>query len=424
MLLAYACGGDDDASPTPAGSSSPSLTPPPGNSALGVTNTEIHVGMTSDVAGVGETPYGAVSLAVQAYIARVNQEDGGVCGRQVILTVEDDEYSPELALARTMELVSEQRVLAVIGALSTQAHMAVAAYLNDPNGDGVTTDGIPDLFVSTGWSGWGDVARYPWTTAFIPDYRSDALVLAEYIKGELPGQTVALLYREDEFGEDYRAALEGAFPGEGAFFAQPYPADDANVSEEMGAVVGSGAGVVVLAATPEISADAITSARGPAFNPQFLLSYVNQPSNLASELGGGTAAEDIIAGFQQLDGVLTTSYLLSAVEDENNTAVVEHLRIMETYGGPPASSLSIYGQSLAETLVETLDQACPDLTRANVLAAAESLDGFRPTLLLPGVDLVLSGTDHQAIQALQVMRINADGTLEAQGDAIDVGPER
>ena len=106
----------------------------------------------------------------------------------------------------------------------------------------------------------------------------------------------------------------------------------------------------------EAFADAIASARGGGFDGQFLLSYVNQPSNLASELGGGLEAESIIAGFEWLDGLLTTAYLLSAVEDEDNTAVVEHVRIMEAYGGPPSSNLSIYGQSLAETVVETLER--------------------------------------------------------------------
>ena len=421
MLVAAGCGGDDDASPTPV-SPTPMPTAPPGTSGPGVTETEIHLGMTNDVAGAGETPYAAVSLAVGAYFEKVNQEEGGVCGRQIVLTVEDDEYLAELALARTQKLVTEDEVLAVIGALSTQAHGDVAAYLNDPDGDGDTADGVPDLFVSTGWSGWGDVETYPWTAAFIPDYRSDGRVLAAHIAANLPNQQIGLLYRNDEFGQDYLAAMEEAFGEGGNLFSQPFPIDDEDLSQEISAVVDSGAEVIVLASTPAVSADAIVSARGGGFDPQFLLSYVNQPSNLASELGGGLEAEAIIAGFEQLDGVLTTAYLLSAVGDENNTAVVEHLRIMETYDGPPASSLSIYGQSLAETVVETLERACPDLTRSAVMAAAESLDGFHPSLLLPGIDVVLGEEDHAAIQAMQVMRINADGTTDALGEPIDVGP--
>ena len=418
MLVAAGCGGGGDSAPTPV-PLTPEPTAPPGTSGPGVTETEIHLGMTSDVAGAGETPYAAVSLAVTAYFQKVNQEDGGVCGREIVLTVEDDEYLPELA--RTKKLVTEDKVLAVIGALSTQAHGDVAAYLNDPNGDGDTADGVPDLFVSTGWSGWRDVAVYPWTTAFLPDYLSDGRVLASYIAANLPDQEIGLLYRDDEFGKDYLAALEQAFGAGDKLFSQPYPVDDEDVSQEISAVVDAGAQVIVLASDPTVSANAIISARGGGFDGQFLLSYVNQPSNLASELGGGMEAEAIIAGFEQLDGVLTTAYLLSGVEDEDNAAVVEHVRIMEAYGGPPSSNLSIYGQSLAETVVETLERACPDLTRSEVVAAAESLDGFHPSLLLPGIDVVLSESDHAAIQAMQVQRINADGTIDSLGEPIDVG---
>ncbi len=421
MLVAAGCGGGDGPSPTPV-SATPVPTAPPGAVSRGVTETEIHLGMTNDVSGAGETPYAAVSLAVGAYFQKVNEEDGGVCGRKVVLTVEDDEYTAELSLSRTQKLVNEDEVLAVIGALSTQGHRGAAAFLNDPNGDGDTADGVPDLFLSTGWSGWRHATKYPWTTSFIPEYLADGRVLAAYIAANMPDQKTGLLYSNDEFGRDYLTAMEGAFEAEGGLFSQPYPPDDEDLSQEVSAVVDSGAKVIVLASTPSVSADAIVSARNSGYDGKFLLSYVNQPSNLASELGGGPEPEAIIAGFGQLDGVLTTAYLLSAVEDESNTAVVEHLRIMETYQGPPASSLSIYGQSLAETVVETLARACPDLTRADVMAAALSLDGFHPSLLLPGIDVRLSENDHAAIQTMQVMRINADGTLEALGDPIDVGP--
>ncbi len=421
MLVAASCSGASTPAPT-AAPPTPEPTAPPGTSGPGVTETEIHLGMTSDVAGAGETPYAAVSLAVAAYFQKVNQEDGGACGREIVLTVEDDEYQAKLALEQTKKLVTEDEVLAVIGALSTQAHKDVATYLNDPNGNTAHSDGIPDLFVSTGWSGWGDVATYPWTTAFIPDYLSDGRVLAAYITANLPDQQIGLLYRDDEFGQDYLAAMEEAFGAGDKLFSQPYPVGDEDVSQEIGAVVDAGAKVIVLASDPAVSADAIASARGGDFDGQFLLSYVNQPSNLASELGGGLEAEAIIEGFEQLDGVLMTAYLLSAVEDEENAAVVDHARIMEAYGGPAASSLSIYGQSLAETVVETLERACPDLTRDDVMAAAESLAGFHPSLLLPGIDVVLGKDDHAAIQAMQVERINADGTMDSLGEPIDVGP--
>jgi len=48
--------------------------------------------MTNDMAGAGDTPYAAVTLAMQAYFRKVNAEDSGVCGHTVALTAEDDGY--------------------------------------------------------------------------------------------------------------------------------------------------------------------------------------------------------------------------------------------------------------------------------------------------------------------------------------------
>jgi branched-chain amino acid transport system substrate-binding protein len=425
MLVLAACGGGDgDATATPnASSPTPAPTVPPGGADPGVTAQEIHVGMTSDVTGVGMTPYAAVSSAIQAYFAHVNGEAGGVCGRALTLDLRDDEYSPELALEHAKILTTDLPVLAMIGALNTQAHQPVAEYLNDLDGDGEHDDGVPDLFVSTGWSGWGDTKDFPWTIGFIPDYASDAKAIARYIEEEADGEAkIGLLYSDDLFGQDYRDGLSESV-GEDRMLTQPYPPDAEDISNEVSALIDYGAEVMVIAAPPEVTARAIEAASDAEGNaPTFILSYVNQPSNLASDLGGGTTAEQIIEGFKKAEGVVLTSYLLSAVADENDPAVMEHVRIMETYDGPAPSGLSIYGQALAETVVETLNRACPDLTRENVIKAAESLDGFHPTLLLPGIDVDLSSSDHLSIQAMQFWRIHGDGTLEKLGEPIDIGP--
>jgi branched-chain amino acid transport system substrate-binding protein len=94
--------------------------------------------------------------------------------------------------------------------------------------------------------------------------------------------------------------------------------------------------------------------------------------------------------------------------------VREHKRIMETYGGPPVQQLSLYGQALAETAVAILKIACErgDMTRKGVMEAAESIKGFQPTVLIPGITITMSKTDHRAVQALMPAEIQADGTVK------------
>jgi ABC-type branched-subunit amino acid transport system substrate-binding protein len=377
--------------------------------------------MTNDLAGVGETPYGVVSVAIEAYFAKVNHEDDGVCRRDLVLVAKDDQYNPEQALLKTKELVEQDGVLAVIGGLGTAAQIAVANYLNDPNADGDKSDGVPDLFVSTGYSGWGDVALWPWTTGFIPDYQSDATVLARYINENLAGKKVGVLHQIDEFGLDYNAALNVALASPDLLVsAQPYDPAAPDVGPYITNFIEAEAEVIVLATTPEASAPAIAAAHAQGYLPQFLLSYVNSQTQLATLIGGGTAPDQLALGFRELTGAVSTNYLLSAIEDEDDPALVEHTRIMATFAGPPVSTLTIYAQSLAEGVVEALGRTCDKPNRAGLLEAAQSLRGFHPTMFWPGIEVNLGPDDHRAVQAMQVVTFAEDGTLTEVGTPVSV----
>ena len=396
-----------------SGGSSPASTSPPPSA----TGSEIRLGMTSDLAGTGKTPYRAITASMQAYFQKVSQEDHGVCGRALTLLAEDDQYNPQLAMDQTKKLVEQDQVLAMIGGLNTPAQLLVAPYLNDPNGDGNTADGVPDLFVSTGWSGWGDAARFPWTIGYVPDYASDGRALGRYIAQALPDKKVGVLYQNDEFGADYLAGLKSGM-GRLPVAEEGYLLTDVALSAPMTAIRDAGAEVVVLASALPYTAAAYRAAQSLAFRPQFLMSYVNTASALASDLGGGAQPEQLLAGFKELDGTISTVYLLSTVEDENDAAMKEHRRIMETYQGPPVSSLSVYGQSLGELAVETLSRTCSDLSRPGVLRAAESVRGYSSSLMLPGIQVNLGPNQHRAIETLQLVQIKADGSTAKVGGPI------
>ncbi|MFQ5471673.1 MAG: ABC transporter substrate-binding protein [Dehalococcoidia bacterium] len=438
VLILAACGDDDQAAdPTPAASQTPTEAPtsrPGVTPGPGVSDAQIILGMTNDLSGEGGTPYAAVTSAVQAYFASVSAESGGVCGREVIVVAADDRYTPEIALEETKRLVEEEGVLAIIGGQSTDVHLSVAPYLNDPNADGDSDDGVPDLFLSSGWSGWGDTDRFPWTVGFIPDYKSDGAIIAKYIKDQLTGLKVGLLYENSNFGRDYLASLEAAFAGDDVLVATvayeippvaeeqtPSPDDEESppvVEPLVQELIDAGAEVAVLATTPTVSAEVFKISTGQDYSPQFILSYVNTPSTLAAEIGGGTQAENLLSGFESLAGTVVTQYMVNLFEEDDASVLKEHQRIMETYDGPPVTTLSVYGQALAETVVETLSRSCERLTRAGVLTAAESLAAFQPSVLIPGIEVNLSPQDHRAIETLQPVRIEADGSHTEIGNPI------
>jgi branched-chain amino acid transport system substrate-binding protein len=421
-VLFAACNGGGDPEASVTSSPSPSGPPPVAEGVTpgpGVSDTQIRLGMTNDLTVAGNTPYGAVTTALQAYFVKVNLEDGGVCGRDLYLVARDDQYNPDLTLAQTRALVEQDQVLAVIGGLGTKAQALVAPYLNDPNADGNLEDGVPQLYLSTGYSGWGDTASRPWTIGFIPDYQSDAQILAKYINENLAGKRIGILYQNDEFGNDYLTAIKAALPDPGLLVSeQPYdPA--APVDPFVANFVVAQAEVAVLATPPEVSAPAINAAHAQGYMPKFVLSYVNSFTQLAMLVGGGAAADQLAKGIQELAGSISTQYLLSAVENERDPALIEHERIMQTYGGPAVSTLTIYAQSLGETIIETLARACHTPTRRGIMDAAQSVQDFHPTLLWPGVNVNVAGDDHRAIQSLQTVEFRPDGTVQEIGEPLD-----
>ena len=278
-----------------------------------MTDTTITIGQTNDLAGTGGTPYGVITPAFQAYLDKVNTEDGGVCGRQLKLVAEDDQYSGPVTVDKTKKLVEQDKVAAIIGALGTATHLAVVDYLNDPNGDGDQSDGVPDLFVATGYSGWGDVAKYPWTTGFIPDYISDAKVQGQYLKDTYPNAKVGIMYQNDAFGQNYVDGLTSVL-GDMIVSKQSYEASATDVSSQILTIQNDGADTCSWLHA-ELLGEGYRGAHTSGYMPQFFQSYVNAPTQEASLIGGGTDADQMSAGFEQLDGAIGTNYVMDAVKD-------------------------------------------------------------------------------------------------------------
>ena len=78
---------------------------------------------------------------------------------------------------------------------------------------------------------------------------------------------------------------------------------------------------------------------------------------------------------------------------------------MRQYGGPAPANFTLYGQLLAEVAVEALNRACDNLTREGLMDAVESIKDFHSDLLLDGVDISFSDTDHIALQNGRMLRI-------------------
>ncbi|WP_458457130.1 hypothetical protein, partial [Serratia marcescens] len=67
----------------------------------------------------------------------------------------------------------------------TPSNTAIQRYMN--------TRKVPQLFVATGASKWGNPAQFPWTMGWQPDYATEAAIYAKHILATVPNAKIGVL---------------------------------------------------------------------------------------------------------------------------------------------------------------------------------------------------------------------------------------
>src|SRR5437016_564218 len=117
----------------------------------GATDTEIKIGHTNPYSGPASA-YGVIGKTIDGYFKKINAE-GGINGRKLNLVTYDDGYSPPKAVEQVRKLVESDEVLLVFQPLGTPSNTAIQKYLNSKK--------VPQLFVATGATKWGDPKGNP-----------------------------------------------------------------------------------------------------------------------------------------------------------------------------------------------------------------------------------------------------------------------
>jgi branched-chain amino acid transport system substrate-binding protein len=137
----------------------------------GVTDTEIKIGNIMPYSGPASA-YGIIGKTMSAYMRMIN-DNGGVNGRKINFISYDDAYSPPKTVEQARRLVESDEVFLIFAPLGTASNAAIQKYMN--------TMKVPQLFVATGASRWGDPEHFPWTIGWQPNYRAEARIYATYI---------------------------------------------------------------------------------------------------------------------------------------------------------------------------------------------------------------------------------------------------
>jgi branched-chain amino acid transport system substrate-binding protein len=361
----------------------------------GASDTEIKIGNTMPYSGPASA-YGAIGKAETAYFAMINDQ-GGINGRMINFVSRDDSYSPPKAVELVRQLVEQDQVLLMFNPLGTPSNTAIQGYLNDNN--------VPQLFVATGADKWNDPKRYPWTTGWQPSYRIEARIYGRYILKNLPAAKIAVLYQNDDFGKDYLIGLReglGDKADKMIVATQTYETTDPTVDSQIVALQGSGADVLLTAATPKFAAQAIRKVYDIGWKPTHFLTNVS------------ISVKAVIqpAGTEKAVGIITAGYLKEPTDPQwqDTPEYKEWLAWMKKYNtsGNVADGNNAYGYSVAQTMVAVLKASGDNLTRENVMKQAASIHDEKLPMLLPGITVSTSANDFAPIKQMQLEKF--DGT--------------
>src|ERR687886_879577 len=163
----------------------------------GASDTEIKIGNIMPYSGPASA-YGVIGKTEEAYFRKVNDE-GGINGRKIVFVSYDDAYSPPKAVEQARKLVESDQVLLIFQSLGTPSNTAIQKYMNSKK--------VPQLFVATGATKFGDPKQFHWTMGWQPNYQSEGRVYAKYILDNHANGKIAVLYQNDDFGKDLLKGL-------------------------------------------------------------------------------------------------------------------------------------------------------------------------------------------------------------------------
>ncbi|MFN4087510.1 MAG: ABC transporter substrate-binding protein [Alphaproteobacteria bacterium] len=357
----------------------------------GASDTEIKIGNTNPYSGPASA-YGTIGKVIAAYFKKVNDE-GGINGRRINFISYDDGYSPPRTVEQTRRLVERDQVLVVFQGLGTPPNSAVHKYLNGRK--------VPQLFVATGATKWGDPENYPWTMGWQPNYQSEGRIYAKYLLDNKPDAKIGILFQNDDYGKDYVQGMKDGLGDKAKTMIVAelsYETSDPTIDSQIVNLKASGADVFFNVTTPKFAAQAIKKAGEIDWKPLHLL------NNVSNSVGAVLTP----AGLEHAEGLISAFYHKDPTDPvwQDDPAYKEWSAFMDQHypDGDKNSTFTVYGYLAAQTMEHVLRQAGDELTRENVMRQAASIQDLELGMMLPGIKINTGPKDFFPIEQMQLAR--------------------
>ena len=378
------------------------LTPVPTTAApsaesFGVYDTRIVLGQSAAFSGPAQELGSSMKLGIEAAFDEVNRR-GGLHGRQLELMSLDDTYEPEAAIANTTQLIEEQSVFALIGAVGTPTSRSATPIAFEA--------GVPYVAPFTG-AAFLREARWDNIINLRASYYQETEEMVARLTTDLGISRIGVMYQDDSFGRaGYRGVRQAlARRGMVPVAVGLYPRNTLSVKTGVLDLQQAEPEAVILIGAYEPVAASISWARHIGMNPVFMtVSFVGSNA-LAAELGPDG------------EGVYVTQ-VVPFPTDDSLSIISSYLDALSAYAPDAVPGfVSLEGYLAGRLAIAGLERCGRDVDRACFLDNLLQADSIN----IDGFQLQYGGQDNQGSDAVFLTVIGRDGgyyPVEDLGDPV------
>ncbi|MBL7035225.1 MAG: ABC transporter substrate-binding protein [SAR324 cluster bacterium] len=333
--------------------------------------------------------YSEIAKSAKAYFQYVNDQ-GGVHGRLIELKIIDDQLNPEIAKTAFNELTVKHEIFAVFSGIGSKTHQAVYPILKQ--------NSIPSFFVGSDLPEWTQPVRAN-LFAFLPTADTEAKILGKFLSQKHTEEKIIIWYADKPVYQRSVKALSKELYG---VSAELLPGKTGRLTAEWKLINESKPDLLVVLG-----------------NYSDVMGILSFPTQLSIPILTGHALADSRLPESLNQEVLERVRFLTAfplIMETENAGLIFHQQILNEYAADLTTSRwTIYGQAVAELMVEVLKRSGRALSRQKAVYATESIQQWQGQLLPP---ITFNSRNHLALGSLRVSQIKS-GNLQHLSDWID-----
>ena len=354
----------------------------------GVTDERVLFGQSAAFSGPAQELGLGMQLGIRAAFQEAN-ERGGIHGRMLELVSLDDAYEPAAAVVNTLQLIEEEQVFALIGAVGTPTSRSATPVAAEAD--------VPYIAPFTGAAFLRDPA---WDNIINlrASYQQETEEMVARLTGDLSIDRIAVMYQDDSFGRDGYQGVRLALARRGM---EPvaiglYPRNTAAVKTALLDLrQGDPQAVIMIGAYQPVSM-LINWATHTGMDAVFLtVSFVG--SNALAQALGDTGADVVVTQVVPFP----TNDSLPVVASYQNALSVHAPDAVPGF-------VSLEGYLAGRLAIEGLQRCGVELSRNCFLGSLRSAE----TVDIDGFELRYGEGDNQGSDAIFVTAIGDDGDYD------------